>query len=148
MTITSKSTIVVSYTVKEKYAKGEVLEEVNKEEPLRFELSKEIFPSSFENQLIGLAEGDTFEFVLTEAEGYGAIDNAKVVAMPIEMFQENKGRLSDLVAVGNFIPLIDEQGKEVTAIVLEINEDHLLLDLNHPFAGIDIYVTGEVIEVS
>ena len=47
----------------------------------------------------------------------------------------------------NLLPMLDEEGNEYSGVIIEIGEDHVTLDFNHPLAGEDLFFAGKVLSV-
>ncbi len=102
----------------------------------------------FEQNIEGLQKGDTFSFEIKAADGYGTRDDSAVVPVPIKSFYDENGQVDDeMVKVGNVLPMVDEDGNQMQAIVLEVNEDHVIMDFNHPLADRDLFFSGSVADV-
>ena len=46
------------------------------------------------------------------------------------------------------VPLSDDEGNEIVGMVVEVKEDAVLVDFNHPLAGLDLHFEGVVVGVS
>jgi FKBP-type peptidyl-prolyl cis-trans isomerase SlyD len=53
----------------------------------------------------------------------------------------------DLLKIGNAIPMQNNQGQALSGIVKEIKEDKVLMDFNHPLADVNLFFTGEILDV-
>ena len=91
-----------------------------------------------------MAEGETFEFVLTPEEAYGERTEKHIVNVARETFCQNGHFDHDNVFVGAEIPLQNEDGNRFTGKVMEIADDNVKIDLNHPLAGLTLRFTGEI----
>jgi FKBP-type peptidyl-prolyl cis-trans isomerase SlyD len=100
----------------------------------------------FENNVVGLNAGDTFSFGIAAIDAYGERTDEAIIDLDQEMFKKD-GELMEEVALGNVIPLQDQEGRMVPATILAINETTVTVDVNHPLAGQDLHFTGEVLEV-
>jgi FKBP-type peptidyl-prolyl cis-trans isomerase SlyD len=43
--------------------------------------------------------------------------------------------------------MMDTEGNPLNGIINEITDTYVKMDFNHPMAGMDLYFTGEIIEV-
>ena len=41
----------------------------------------------------------------------------------------------------------DEEGYPLSGRILEVNPDNVLVDFNHPLAGMDLYFEGRILDV-
>lgn len=58
------------------------------------------------------------------------------------------GKFDDeLIAVGNTVPMMSSNGQRLNGLVLEINQENIKMDFNHPLAGEDLFFAGKVLEV-
>ncbi len=67
--------------------------------------------------------------------------------LPKNMF-EVEGKFDQTVIFeGNVIPMMDNMGNRMNASVVEVKEEVVVLDFNHPLAGETLHFVGEVVEV-
>ncbi len=144
MKIKSNSTVTLAYTLYFDDFDGDVFEIVTEEEPLEFMLGKGEMLEEFEKNILGLEAGEEFRFMIKMEDAYGEEDEEAIVEMPLSMFEDVP---REDLEPGNIIPLDDEEGNEFEALVLELNDDNIVLDFNHPLAGEDLYLTGKILEV-
>ncbi|MEG1573248.1 MAG: peptidylprolyl isomerase, partial [Bacteroidales bacterium] len=102
----------------------------------------------FEEQLEGLNKGDTFAFSLTSEEAYGEYDEDGLVNVPLaELMDGVPAEENDMLFEGNIIPIQDHDGEEYQAVILEIKNDIVSLDFNHPLAGENLYFEGSIVNI-
>lgn len=118
------------------------VEKATEENPLVFLFGVGMMLPKFEENLSGLAAGETYEFGLAAADAYGEHDASALTDLPAEMFQG-----MELPAVDSIIPLQDNQGNHFRARVTGISETAVSVDLNHPMAGKDLHFSGKIIVV-
>lgn len=126
---------------------GEHVETADKSKPLTFLVGAQTMIPGFEQQLLGKEPGDPYDITVGPAEGYGAPNPEAIVDLPKEVFKVDGELQEDLMVEGNVIPLQDQQGNPMQGVVLEVGEDTVKMDLNHPLAGKTLHFTGEVLEV-
>ncbi|NDW09200.1 peptidylprolyl isomerase [Dysgonomonas sp. 520] len=125
----------------------ELMERATPEHPLEFIFGTNSMLESFEKQLDGLSEGDTFDFVLSPDESYGEYDDDHVVDLPRNIFEVD-GQLDEKVVFeGNIVPMMDAGGNRLNGAVVAVKEDVITMDFNHPLAGENLHFTGKVIGV-
>ncbi|MGL1888833.1 MAG: FKBP-type peptidyl-prolyl cis-trans isomerase [Reichenbachiella sp.] len=146
MTIDNNTVVSITYSLKEADETGAVIQEVNQEEPFVFMFGKNQVLPQFETNLKGKEVGAKFDFSITSDEGYGQEDPQAIVDLPINLFQV-EGKLAEMVEVGSFLPMNDQEGNPLQGLVLEIGKETVKMDFNHPMAGMDLHFVGEVIDV-
>jgi FKBP-type peptidyl-prolyl cis-trans isomerase SlyD len=147
MKIENNTVVSVNYNLSIK-GTGEQVEQTSKEQPFVFLFGSGGLLPDFESNLSGKQAGDSFDFFIDAANGYGTRDEQHVVMIPIEAFQGEDGKLDDEnVKVGVTLPMVDNEGNRLYGQVLEINAEHVKMDFNHPLAGQDLHFKGEVLEV-
>lgn len=126
----------------------ELIEKTDKANPFVFLFGSGNLIAGFENNLAGKKVGDSFDFLIASADGYGDHDPEHVVNIPIEAFKGEDGKLNtDEIAVGNTLPMVDNQGNRLQGVVEEVNEMFVRMDFNHPLAGQDLHFVGKVIDI-
>jgi len=147
MNIAKEKMVSVVYELKYDDAEAELIEKVEKDNPLTFLYGAGRMLEHFESNLDGLSTGDSFDFKLTAEQAYGPVTEQAVVEVPKAAFEVD-GKVDDeLVKLGNAIPMMDNQGNKLHGIVLEISDESVKMDFNHPLAGEDLHFKGKVIEV-
>lgn len=53
---------------------------------------------------------------------------------------------SKVISPGNIVPLMDSDGRRLNGTVVEVKNDIVVMDMNHPLAGNDLTFVGVVIE--
>jgi FKBP-type peptidyl-prolyl cis-trans isomerase SlyD len=100
----------------------------------------------FEKQLEGLAEGDTYDFMVTAAEGYGELNPDAITDLDKQIFLID-GNLSTEVFEGAQLQLTNQDGQPMVGVVAAIGEDTVTMDFNHQLAGKDLHFTGSIAEL-
>lgn len=119
----------------------------DQQDPFYFVFGNSGLPPKFESELENKVVGDAFNFILDIEDAYGYADEEMIVQVPKAQFTQERGFQEGMLEVGNFLPLIDEDGYPMQAkVVQELGED-LLLDFNHPLVGMNLHFEGEVVVV-
>ena len=63
------------------------------------------------------------------------------------MFMQDGVLNEDIVFVGNTVPMMDASGMRLNGLVLEIGDDTVKMDFNHPLAGEKLNFVGKVLAV-
>jgi FKBP-type peptidyl-prolyl cis-trans isomerase SlyD len=147
MEITKDKVVSITYELRKDNENGEVVEKVTSENPLTFIFGVGGMLPKFEENLNGMKTGDGFKFGLNSEDAYGpAVENA-VVDVPLEVFKVDGQVDNNILQVGNMVPMMDNSGNRLNGKILEIKEEVVKMDFNHPMAGEDLFFTGSVTEV-
>ena len=147
MKISRNKFVTVSYVLRLKGFEGEIVEETPEEKPLEFIFGTGRMLQMFEEKLEGLKAGDNFSFKLTSDEAYGDVNPEAKVEIPKNIFEVDGKIDEELIKVGNMVPMQDAQGNRLNGIVLDVNDENVTMDFNHPLAGDVLYFAGSVLEV-
>ncbi len=123
-----------------------LVEEATAEHPFQFITGYGIALDAFEKEISPLSTGDKFDFILSKEEAYGDYEQEHVVSLPREIFTINKHFDKEHVYRGAIIPLQNEEGTRFMGKVLEVGEEEVKIDLNHPLAGKTLRFSGSVVE--
>ncbi len=140
MKITPQCVIALTWTLKDTL--GEVLDELD--EPVEFLLGGDDLLASIETSLQGHAEGDTLDLHLEPDQAFGDYDEQLVFLEPREKFpaELEEGMTFDGAALSPGTS--SDMPKEKIYTVTEIYPEHVVLDGNHPLAGIAIRLNLKV----
>ena len=140
MKITPECVIALTWTLKDTL--NEVLDELD--EPVEFLLGGDDLLASIEVSLQGHAAGDTLDLHLEPDQGFGDYDEQLVFLEPRDKFpaELEEGMTFD----GAALPPDTSPGmpREKIYTVTEIYPEHVVLDGNHPLAGIAIRLSLKV----
>jgi FKBP-type peptidyl-prolyl cis-trans isomerase 2 len=134
------STVTVNYTGK--LEDGSIFDSSINEgrEPLTATLGKGQLIPGFEKGLLEMQEGDKKIVTIPSNEAYGDRRDELIAEIP-------KDRVPEGVEVGQMLQTMTQQGP-MNVIVKEVNEDHVILDANHPLAGKDLTFELELISIN
>ncbi|MEN8116548.1 MAG: FKBP-type peptidyl-prolyl cis-trans isomerase [Bacteroidota bacterium] len=141
------SMVTLAYDLRLDDENGEIIEQATEEKPLQFLYGAGAMLPKFEMHLAGLRQNDPFTIKLTRNEAYGDVNNDAIVELPQSVFLVNGEFDSELIKVGNTVPMMSGNGQRLNGLVLEVNNETIKMDFNHPLAGEDLYFAGRVIEV-
>jgi len=150
MKITANKSVSAEY---ELYVDGEVegelemMEKATAEQPLSFIYGVGMMLPKFEENIFGLAVGDTFDFVINNEEAYGPYEDENVLDLDRSIFEIDGKLDTEVVFEGNVVPLMDNEGHRINAQVVEVTDTHVKVDLNHPLAGENLHFKGSILEV-
>jgi FKBP-type peptidyl-prolyl cis-trans isomerase SlyD len=148
MKIEKNKVVSLEYTLKFDDAEGEIIEVIDKSDPEVVLIGHEILFDKLEQKLIGLSEGDRFEVTLSPEESFGLYDEDNIFEIPKENFLVDGKFDEELIYEGAIIPMEDKDNDiRSEAIVLEIRDDNVLLDFNHPLAGETLHFEGSILSV-
>ena len=136
--IQNGSTVDVHYTGR--LTDGEVFDSSEGKAPLSFTVGTGQIIPGFENAIIGKVVGDKVTVNIPPAEAYGEIREDLYVKVP-------NTQLPGPVEVGQSLQAQGDQGDPINVMVKEVNEDHVIIDGNHPFAGKELVFDIEVVSV-
>lgn len=136
--IENGNVVDVHYTGK--LTDGSVFDSSEGREPLRFQVgSGQIIPG-FESAIIGKNVGDKVTVTIEPSDAYGEAREDLFVKIPND-------KLPGKVEVGQILEASSEDGRSSQVLVHEVNEDHVIIDGNHPLAGKELVFDIEVISV-
>ena len=126
--------------------KKDLIEQTTDGKPFDFISGLGIALEAFEKQLVPLQAGDEFNFTLNPEEAFGQYFDERVVDLDKNLFVVNGKFDSENVYEDAVIMLQNQDGERFNARVLEINDDKVKMDLNHPLAGLSLRFEGQIME--
>lgn len=141
--ITKNKKVSVAYELRTQ-ADGELVETAGGEAPFVYICGYEQSLPQFEQNLLGLKKGDSFEFNISVENAYGERNEEMLIELPLDLFEEVE---EGMLTVGEVLPMQDSLGRSLQGTVVEIGEENLKMDFNHPLAGENLYFKGIVEDV-
>lgn len=126
---------------------GEVVDSTTAENPLQFVYGAGYLLPKFEENITGLSVGDSFEFTLTAADGYGEVMAEALVELPKSVFMIDGAVEDGLLELGNQIPMSTQDGQRLLGVVKILTDEMVTMDFNHPMAGQTLNFSGTIVGV-
>jgi FKBP-type peptidyl-prolyl cis-trans isomerase SlyD len=139
--------VTLTYDLRVDDENGEVVEQATEAQPLQFLYGAGAMLPKFESQLAGLREGEPFTIKLSSNDAYGEVNEEAVVELPKHVFLVGGKFDDELIKIGNTVPMMSSNGQRLNGLVLEVNDEAVTMDFNHPLAGEDLYFAGKVMAV-
>lgn len=141
MTITIEQGTKVTMSFSLALENGEVIDSNFDSEPATFVLGDGNLLPGFEVPLQGLKAGDQAEFVIAPENAFGQRNPENIQ----QLARDNFGQES--IAVGDVFSFQNGDG-ELPGVVVEIGNELVKVDFNHPLAGRNIIFKVDIVEVS
>lgn len=139
--VKENNTVKVHYTGK--LSDGQVFDSSEGKEPLEFTLGKGQIIPGFEKGLIDMKLNEKKTIAIAKEEAYGDINNdlrqeVKRTELPQDIIPE----------VGMGLVSKSPDGQEMNLLVVEVREESIVIDGNHPLAGKDLIFDLEVVAIT
>ena len=138
--VKENSAVKVNYTGK--LTDGQVFDSSEGREPIEFTLGQGQIIPGFEKGLIDMKLNEKKTITIAKEEAYGdvnpgLIQEVQKSELPQEMTPE----------VGMGLVSKTPEGHEMNLVVVEVKEDTVVIDGNHPLAGKELIFDLEVLEI-
>ena len=111
-------------------------------EPISFTLGTGKMIPGFESAIDGMATGETKTVTIPSGEAYGDRDDEAYALLSRDDFPEDFP-----LEEGAPVPLTGPGGQPMMGTVMEVIEEGVRVDVNHPLAGKDLTFTIDVLSV-
>ena len=139
MKITNNSVVVMHYAVSD--SEGALIDSSYDHKPMAIIQGTGYLIPGLEDALIDHQVGDRFEVSVSAEQAYGNRHDDYVQTVPKELL---KG-VEDLT-LGTQLRASTDDGEQ-TVIVIDVTDDEVTVDGNHPLAGLDLSFDVEILEV-
>jgi FKBP-type peptidyl-prolyl cis-trans isomerase SlyD len=139
MTIQDKSYVELEYSLT--LNSGDIVDSSTPEKPLGFIFGAHQIIPGLETKLQGMASGESAKLVVEPSEAYGERDEELVKELPRQHFPEGMDIQAGMIFQAS------TPGGPATLRVLEIADDNIKADFNHPMAGEKLTFDVKVLNV-
>lgn len=139
MQIEDNKVVVINYTLTDE--QGNIIDQSQDGSFAYLHGAHNIIPG-LENALAGKQENDKLQVTINPEDAYGTRDDNQIQAVPRDMFPTDVE-----IAVGMQFHAETPDGMPVTVSVVEVAEEHVTVDGNHPLAGQTLNFDVEVVNV-
>ncbi len=147
MIIDTNKVVALKYELRVNSKDGQLVEKVDTDRPLQFIYGIGNMLKEFETNIGGLKTGDSFDFSINADEAYGQKSDDMIVGLSKDIFKVDGKIDENLLVINNVVPMRDQQGNHLNGKIIEILDDTVKMDFNHPLAGDDLFFKGEIIDI-
>lgn len=121
---------------------GETFDSSEGRSPLEFEVGSGMVIKGFDDGVTGMAVGEKKTINIPVDEAYGPKNEEMLIEMPKDRFPKEME-----IEIGMPLSMSNGSGQNFQVVVIEIKEDAVVLDANHPLAGQDLIFDLELVEI-
>jgi FKBP-type peptidyl-prolyl cis-trans isomerase SlyD len=147
MTIGENMVVSMTYTLREESAEGQMIQKVTEERPFVYLFGVAGLLPAFKANIHGLKSGDDFSFILKKEDAYGFPADENILQLDKKIFEIDGVFDAENIKAGEVVPMEDENGYPLSGKIVEVGTDNVLVDFNHPLAGMDLYFEGKILEI-
>jgi FKBP-type peptidyl-prolyl cis-trans isomerase SlyD len=147
MKIEKNKMVSVIYELRENDSNGKIIEALDETRPLNFIFGAGRLLPEFESNIGVLNNGDSFRFAMDSKSAYGEKREDMIINIPKDIFLEDGIFNEEVYSVGKEVQMVDPSGNPLNGIINEISDSFVLMDFNHPMAGVNLFFSGKVIDV-
>ena len=125
-----------------KLTDGEIFDTSREQQPLEFIVGNREMMPGIENSVIGMEAGDEKSIEVPPEEAFGPRKEELVIEV-------KKSRLPDHIepCLGQRLQMQVAEGNHIELAIIEIKEETIALDANHPLAGHTLFFDLELVEI-
>lgn len=138
-TVQDNTVVSLDYTLK---VDGGIVDQSDENEPIQFIQGQSQIIPGLERQLYGMSVGESKKVVVPPAEGYGEADTEAFADIPRSEFPSHIP-----LETGVGLQLRDREGEVLDAYIVEVREDVVRLNFNHPLAGKELQFDVKVVDL-
>ena len=130
---------VITFHYELKGDAGEIIDSSRGGEPISFLEGSSQIIAGLEEVLMGLKQGTSKEVHVPYQDAYGAYDQGLVAQVPRNQFPSEKIKAGDMFQ-------IEKDGQLRVITVVEVTDDLVTVDANHPLAGKNLNFQVELVD--
>ena len=125
----------------------ELMESATTERPLQFIFGAGTMLQAFEDHIENLEKDSKFSFTLTPEQAYGEFSDNYVVELSKKMFEVDGKFDHKHIVEGITLPMLNADGDRMNGTVIEVQDQVVVMDFNHPLAGETLHFNGTILDV-
>lgn len=137
-TISQDKAVTIHYAVKN--PAGETLDKSSEDSPLAFIFGRGMLIPGLEKALEGKAASDELSTVVPAAEAYGDRHDGLIQTVPRNLFGDQE------IQPGMQFRATTDNGEQ-SVVIVEVTDEEVTVDGNHPLAGLDLSFDVTVVDV-
>lgn len=137
-----KNDVVVAMAYELNLDDGEFIDSASASEPLLYLHGHNNIIPGLERELTGLSIGDEKTVAVAPGDGYGEYDETAKQVVARNMFPDDIE-----LEEGMALQLQDDGGNVHQAFVDDVQNDHVLINFNHPLAGRTLHFNVKIVDL-
>ena len=121
---------------------GKVIETTRRGVPFCLHVGSNIMPQGFEKTLLGMKKGDKKKFRLPPSKLFGERKENLTMELPKSSFIDDHE-----LSKGKVVEVFGKDGQVYMSSILEVKENTVVVDTNHPLAGRSLLFDVEIVDV-
>jgi FKBP-type peptidyl-prolyl cis-trans isomerase 2 len=138
--VSDGNTVKFNYVL---WVNEEITDSTIGKDPLEYTHGQNMIVPGLEKEMEGMKAGDVKIINVAAKDGYGEADKDAIFEFPKSQFGGNLDP-----QVGMILQMRNEFGQASPAKVVEVKENTIILDFNHPLAGKDLKFEIEIVDVN
>jgi FKBP-type peptidyl-prolyl cis-trans isomerase 2 len=126
-----------------KLTNGETFDSSEGKEPLEFKVGEGSVIKGFDEGVMGMQIGDRKTIQVPIEDAYGPKNEEMLIEFPKDRFPSDMNP-----EVGMPLTMSNGSGQNFRVTIIEVKDDSVILDANHPLAGEDLIFDIELVEIS
>ena len=139
MKITDGKTVIIDYTLSLK--NGDIIETTQGEEPVTYVQGSGEVIDGLEQAVAGFEKGTKKDIILPVDQAFGAHDPEALIEIP------KTDLPPESLVPETIIHANGPKGQTINGKVMEVKEDTVIVDFNHPLAGQELYCALHIVDV-
>jgi FKBP-type peptidyl-prolyl cis-trans isomerase 2 len=111
--------------------------------PLEFQVGSGQVIKGFDEAVVGMEKGDEKEFKIAPAEAYGERNPELLKKIPRSQLPQDQEPKQGMVLL-----LKTKEGQQIPARIMDVTDNEVTIDLNHPLAGKNLTFKIKLVEIS
>lgn len=133
--------VTISYLIRQ--AEGAAVEPEQSARPLTFRIGSGKVLPKLEEGVVGMAVGERRTIAVAPGEGYGEYNRDLVLRVDRKMFPPDLK-----LEVGRTVQYQNRDGERVNLMVNEVTDSTVIVDGNHPLAGMHLVYEVEMVAIA
>ena len=125
-----------------RFTDGTTFDSSEGREPLEFTVGEGNVIKGFDEGVMGMSIGDKKTVSIQAGDAYGDKNDDMLVEFPKEQFPPDMNP-----EVGMQLNITNGNGQVILVTIVEVKEDSVILDANHPLAGKDLVFDIELVSI-
>jgi FKBP-type peptidyl-prolyl cis-trans isomerase 2 len=122
------------------FAEGDVFDSTyERKDPIEVTVGSNSLLTKIEEALVGMEVGESQDLLVDKMDAYGERDPNATLTMELEKFPEELE-----IQEGMVLPLVNDDGTKFLGAVIEVTDEEVKFDINHPLKGQDLRVKVEI----